>query len=989
MVMDRLQAALVASYRIERELGGGGMSRVFVATERALDRPVVLKVLPPELAQSVSTERFRQEIRLAARLQHPHIVALLAAGEADGLLYYTMPFIEGESLRVRLARAGELPVREGLRVLRDIAAALAYAHEHGVVHRDIKPDNVLISGGEALVTDFGVAKALSASATDGGSGLTSLGVALGTPAYMAPEQAAADPHVDHRADIYAFGCVAYEVLTGQPPFTGRSSAQLLAAHAKDAPETIERRRASLPGALALLVMRCLEKRPADRPQSAGEVLQALEAIATPSGGTEPTQAVPGLSRPRFAPKRGVLLAGGLVALAATAAAATFWTRKAPATAALDADLVAVAPFDALGNGLEIWREGFVDLLSRNLDGAGPLRTVSPTVVIRRWSGRADPSSAATLGRETGAGLAVYGTLVGTGTDSARLSASVLDVSNGRPLGEVQLVGSVHRMDALSDSLTVALLRELGRSRPIVAVRTAGLRSTSLPALKAFLEGERYYRQASWDSAQAAYRRTLALDSAFVPALRHLALSLWWKDGSSTVHAPYMFRAAALNHGLARRDSILVTIDSSLVALTLPGDSIAPDAQRALAKRLFATLGEAVQLYPDDPEAWYAMGEARYHLARFAGATVPEALEAFDRAIALDSAFGAAWIHAIELAVVVHGVGAWDRYREPYISRVKVPEATLSNLGLVDRLLRQGAAPGTAGDSALRAAPASVLLDAIQTTYRLRDSGEAGVRITSEMVSRRAPNRADSLMWSQFHVLNLAYRGHVREAARLLPPLRDMVFVSDLAAELALLGAIPAATADSLFAESLARGPLWATDPPPIGGGPGSMVYAMPWWASRGDTVSLRRFAARVDSASKMSVPAGRLEVFRFMSREIPGYLALARRDTAAALDVFQRLSPDAVAPLTWVTEGMLLARRGQDAEALRLFDRAFPIGWASPIMLVGRLEAGRAAERLGQRERAATAYQAVIDTWRHADPELQPHVEEAKAALARLAGERS
>ena len=420
MVKDRLQAALASSYRIERELGGGGMSRVFVATELALDRPIVLKVLPPELAQAVSTERFRQEIRLAARLQHPHIVALLSAGEADGLLYYSMPLIEGESLRVRLAREGELPVRDAVRVLRDIAAALSYAHQHGVVHRDIKPDNVLLSGGEALVTDFGVAKALSASATGGDSGLTSLGVALGTPAYMAPEQGAADPHVDHRADIYSFGCLAYEILSGQAPFVGRSPAALLAAHVTEAPETVERRRSSLPPTLALLVMRCLEKRPADRPQAAGEVLQALEALATPSGGTEPTQVIRTGRTARLAFLRRAAFWGGLVVLAISGIAAMMWRREAPAASKLNPDLVAVAPFDVLGSGLDLWREGFVDLLSRGLDGAGPLRTVSPTLVIRRWSGRSDPASATELGKLTGAGLAVYGTLVGTGPDSVRI-----------------------------------------------------------------------------------------------------------------------------------------------------------------------------------------------------------------------------------------------------------------------------------------------------------------------------------------------------------------------------------------------------------------------------------------------------------------------------------------------------------------------------------------------------------------------------------------
>jgi eukaryotic-like serine/threonine-protein kinase len=280
---DQLQSALGTAYTIERELGGGGMSRVFVATETALGRRVVLKVLAGDAAAGLSADRFRREIQLAAALQHPHIVPLLSAGTAGELLYYTMPFVEGESLRARLHRTGELPVDEAVRYLREVASALEYAHAHGVVHRDIKPDNVLVSNGYAVVADFGVAKAVSASATVGSAGLTSLGVAIGTPAYMAPEQAAGDPGTDHRADIYAFGVMAYELLSGQTPFSGRPTPSLLAAHATEMPDAIDRRRPSTSGPLALVIMRCLEKRPADRWQTAGELRRALDAVPIRSG----------------------------------------------------------------------------------------------------------------------------------------------------------------------------------------------------------------------------------------------------------------------------------------------------------------------------------------------------------------------------------------------------------------------------------------------------------------------------------------------------------------------------------------------------------------------------------------------------------------------------------------------------------------------------------------------------------------------------------
>ena len=289
-LQDRLQVAVGDTYRIEKELGGGGMSRVFLAEEVRLGRKVVIKVLPPEMAAGVSVDRFEREIKLAARLQHPHVVPLLTAGSHDDLLYYVMPFIEGESLRAKLVREGELPVGEVVRILKEVVDALAYAHEQGVVHRDIKPDNVLLSGKHAVVTDFGVAKAVSAST--GESSLTSLGVALGTPAYMAPEQAVADPHVDHRADIYAVGAMAYEMLTARPPFSGPNAQAVLSAHVADVPEPITKYRPTVPDALNVLVMRCLEKKAADRWQKAEELLPHLDAMLTPTGGITPTGTAP-------------------------------------------------------------------------------------------------------------------------------------------------------------------------------------------------------------------------------------------------------------------------------------------------------------------------------------------------------------------------------------------------------------------------------------------------------------------------------------------------------------------------------------------------------------------------------------------------------------------------------------------------------------------------------------------------------------------------
>jgi serine/threonine-protein kinase len=321
------------------------MSRVFLALDQALGRRVVVKVLLPELAAGVNVERFRREILLAAQLQHPHIVPLLSAGQAGALPYFIMPFVAGESLRARMSREGELPIAEAVRILRDVVSALAYAHSCGVVHRDVKPDNVLISGGVAVVTAFGVAKAVSISSASGSSAtpMTSFGVALGTPTYMAPEQATASPQTDHRADIYALGAMAYEMLTGLPPFAGRSPQAMLAAHVMEEPEPVERRRPVIPPMLAGLVRDCLAKRPADRPQTALEVMHVLDAIATPTGGTVPTRVVPARTLGDGTPLPRPGIAGALVAMALLLGAGGLWLWRQPPGPARSGPPIAEAP----------------------------------------------------------------------------------------------------------------------------------------------------------------------------------------------------------------------------------------------------------------------------------------------------------------------------------------------------------------------------------------------------------------------------------------------------------------------------------------------------------------------------------------------------------------------------------------------------------------------------------------------------------------------
>src|SRR5690349_18442869 len=517
------------------------MSRVFVAEETALDRKVVIKVLPPETAAQVSLERFKREILLAAKLQHPHIVPLLTAGESNGLPYFTMPFVDGESLRVRLARHGELPVNQAIRMLREIASALAYAHDHGIVHRDIKPDNVLLSGGSAMVTDFGVAKALSASSNAAHGGITSLGVALGTPAYMSPEQASADPSVDHRADIYSFGVLAYELLTGQPPVAGRTPQHVLAAHVTEAPEAITRRRASLPLALAALVMRCLEKRPADRPQSAGEVVHALDDITTPSGGVTPTGTGPLAAA---APSRGArwgAIAAALVVVSVIAswlvATRTGDAAKLRSIAVLPTDIGADTAHAFLADGLS---SDLTTKLSR-IPGLS-VRAYSPLSVMHGRTVRE-------AGKELGVGAIVMVRMARSGTQ-LRATASLVNAANDDLLWSEAFEASDQDQFALQDKLVSAIAGALNLSlspATTTAVRARGTRSNEAHQLvqRARFETDQF-TAASLASAISHAEAAIALDSTYADAWAALAEAWGYRADdfvSAATAGPQVRRAA--------------------------------------------------------------------------------------------------------------------------------------------------------------------------------------------------------------------------------------------------------------------------------------------------------------------------------------------------------------------------------------------------------------------------------------------------------------
>ena len=510
--LDRLKAALADRYRIERELGSGGMATVYLAQDLKHERQVAVKVLRPELAAALGPERFHQEIKIAANLHHPHILPLYDSGDADGFLYYVMPYEEGQSLRDKLAHEGELPIAEAVRILRDVVDALSHAHKQGVVHRDIKPDNVMLAERHALVTDFGVAKAVSEAT--GAHKLTTEGVALGTPAYMSPEQAAADKHIDHRADIYAVGAVAYELLTGRPPFTGTTPQELLSAQVTQTPEPVTRYRELVPPALDQLVMKCLEKKAADRWQSAEELLPQLEALATPSGGITPTGTRPVTARDMARPAMRIAVVVAAAVFVGTVAALLLRDRGPR----LDERRVVVVPFDNLTGDSTLDSHGAVaaSWITAGLERTDSLSVVPWFVVQEEIAGVGAGNKVQDLAMLTGAGLVVSGSYFRQG-DSVGFRADLTDARRMELLQSLQPVNALpstpeQALGQLTERLLGALASILDTDFGDVY---AG--STQTPLFDAHVElmaGSELFLERRFDDAIDHFTRAYEIDTTF-------------------------------------------------------------------------------------------------------------------------------------------------------------------------------------------------------------------------------------------------------------------------------------------------------------------------------------------------------------------------------------------------------------------------------------------------------------------------------------------
>jgi serine/threonine-protein kinase len=595
--IEQLRAALAGRYEVERLVGQGGMAAVYLARDLRHGRQVAIKVLRAELALSIGADRFLREIRVAASLQHPNVLGLYDSGEAAGILYYVMPFVEGESLRDRLNREEQLPIHDSVRIAREAAEALAYAHQHGVIHRDIKPENIMLQNGHGLVADFGIARAVDAAT---GEKLTQTGVAVGTPHYMSPEQALGADHADGRSDIYSLGCVLYELLVGQPPFHGPNAMAILARHSMEAAPSLRVVRQSVPDELEDAVMRALEKTPADRFQSMQEFAEVL-------GDLEPVVAVrrtgsrgmPAVRRPstgvgvRASRARRRLLGTAGAAVLVLAVLGWFaWRelgtgRSAPAAAAgFEPTRVAVTYFEARGgsDSLGYLADGLTEALIGELSNVKPLQVISPNGVRLYKDTNLPPDS---IARALAVGTLVSGTLAQSG-DRLRVAVSLANTTTGAEIGSNTIERPRAEIFALQDDLAnevaIFLRRRLGQE-----IRLAESRSgTSNPrAWELLQKGQEEASTAdplitAGDTA-AALRQFARADSLLQEAER---LDPEWPD-PITARGWLAYRHSRLDPSSQR---------GALDTWTQRGLS---HAERALALR------------PQDPDALELRGTLRY------------------------------------------------------------------------------------------------------------------------------------------------------------------------------------------------------------------------------------------------------------------------------------------------------------------------------------------------------------------------------------------
>ncbi|MCI0430317.1 MAG: serine/threonine protein kinase, partial [Rhodospirillales bacterium] len=824
------------------------MARVYLARDLRHDRDVALKVLRPELAASIGADRFLREIRIEARLQHPHILPLHDSGMADGRPYYVMPYVAGETLRDRLGRERQLPLADAVRIACEIADALSHAHANDIVHRDIKPGNILLSGGHAVVADFGIARAMTVAAEQQ---VTDAGLAIGTVDYMSPEQASGATGLDGRSDVYALGCVLYEMLAGEPPFRGRTAHAIVARHLHEPPPPLRIRRPNLPEAVEDAVATALAKVPADRFPTAAEFAEALRAAETP-GRTARIRR--GARRPR--PRE---IAFGAVALLALIGG--FWALLRGRPPALDRNRTIVFPLDdAAAESAEGSGEAVATYIGYALEGTAPLRWLEGRDFLdparRHDIGALSAIDARRISRAQRASFYIDGSIVRT-QDSVTVVLRLHDVTGDSIL---RRAGASSR--AVDASLPQLGLGALGQLLPVLLepgrrVDLTALSDRRPTAIANFLQGEREYRQMRFAPALEHYRRAVQEDSALAIAALKGALAATWPGASDE--------------------------GDELIAVALGNEAFLPPRWALFARGWHAyragqadsaagRFRRAVAMDPGWPEAWMALAEVYYHLVPQTPALDSLAEAALLAARRADSTYTPPLYHLAEIALLA-GDRSRAEARLALLRRADPDNEFSRRLRLMEDCVRKGPS-GVAWDEAAELGPSEVLGTA--QVLAARGAQPVCARRGFEAVLRSSHTK---YRWGAVLGLQslLAAEGRSDDLARL--------FASEPAAQppLRRLYLLNAAAGTGFEAEAAAVAAEWGRQYDSISGP--TLWMLAEWAASRGDAEALRSIAA-VTAARAAQSGAHQDSLF---ARVAAAHLAKARADTAAAIRLLSAL----------------------------------------------------------------------------------------------------
>jgi len=1040
-VLERLHAVLGDRYRVEREVGAGGMAMVFLATDVKHQRPVAIKVLRPELAAAVGHERFLREIEIAAKLQHPHILPVYDSGQADGLLYYVMPFVEGESLRDRLSRGGPLPHAEAARIAREVADALAYAHRQGIVHRDIKPANILLSQGHAVVADFGVARAVSASAAR--SELTQTGMAVGTPTYMSPEQALGETNLDGRTDVYALGVVLYEMLAGSPPFEGATPQSIVAqALSRKVPPLAH-------DALGLepVIERALAREPGDRFSTADELGGALDGLLSGTGFRSAT-------RWRT---RSVVIAGalGVVALLTFA----LWPRGFRAAGDPRKSLI-VFPFnnktgDATRDYLDEAAMNLLDLAAAHWQDMRVYDDERTASLMRRrhvsTGAGVDFETARAMAREARVGTLVLGDIRREG-DSLAIEAKVHDVRTGDRLA-THIVRATWSADPrpLFDTLAARILGTSGAppgERPTVLAQT----TNSIAAYRAYLEGSAALQRLQLDSARLLLERAVTLDSSFALAYLGLYDAGGWGLGIRE-HSASGWGSAIIDRrqfllGAERHSASLPPRLRALVAFHRAFE----DGQLSRARRIVEGL---IARDPTDVEAWYQLGEAHYHDRSDAFphpdtlGNLGRALRAFQHTLALDSSYVLAYQHILDALARCAGadgsaafhlcvgdsaaygtpdelsrrfgartVARWrDEARAAQVQSARawvaaVPGSwrprqmlldVLYSQRRYDEVVREGRAMDRLGWQAEAAFFKGMALFGLGRVSEAATAVHDGLRVAGDTLLQIREGRFRD--WTLPAALLAGAGGRWADGRRFSATLRELG--QDDSTN---VGSLRMATTDiAWLAEGYLAAEVGHTTARPGGRSLADELRTTVDRYARSDNVRRRRVSQGLGTLALAMFLSTRdtlllwpllqhVDTSAWVTWHVAdAHLALARGDTAHArmrVERHYRAAGDAefagfeggIRSFAW---GDLLARLREPRVAIDAYGRLDSLDDHinnAGFVVRSWAERGALYRQLGDATQAIRYYERFIEAWQQADPELQPFVERARQAVAALKG---